>query len=159
MTHVMDPTQIQQIVQKINVLVGTFVSVKNKKRYSERIYMYWAIVIIWFFAVFLIIVFGKDAKNCKKRDEERFQPITSNLEDCNNASKALQVNDICTDVIGAVIGNVSRCASNVSLVKGCVEYEENKVSFSLAGTGEPSGRERILCRGNKTIDYTFQLIV
>ena len=36
MTHVMDPTQIQQIVQQINVLVGIFVSVKNKKRYSEQ---------------------------------------------------------------------------------------------------------------------------
>ena len=34
-------------------------------------------------------------------------------------------------------------------------YEENKVSFSLAGKGEPSGRERILCKGNKKIDYIF----
>ena len=63
--------------------------------------------------------------------------------------------EICTDVIGAVLGNVSRCASNVSLPKGCIEYEENKVSFSLAGKGEPSGRERILCKGNKKIDYIF----
>ena len=65
------------------------------------------------------------------------------------------MNEICTDVTGSVLGNVSRCASNVSLVKGCVEYEENKVSFSLAGKGEPSGRERILCKGNKKIDYIF----
>ena len=61
--------------------------------------------------------------------------------------------EICTDAIGSVEGNVSICASNVSLAKGCIEYEENKVSFSLAGKDEPSGRERILCKGNKKIDY------
>ena len=59
--------------------------------------------------------------------------------------------EFCTDAIGSVEGNVSRCASNVSLLKGCIEYEENKVSFSLGGAGEPSGRERILCKGNKKI--------
>ena len=63
--------------------------------------------------------------------------------------------EFCTDAIGSVEGNVSRCASNVSLQKGCIEYEENKVSFSLAGMSEPSGRERILCKGNKNIDYIF----
>ena len=62
---------------------------------------------------------------------------------------------ICTDEIGSVEGNVSLCASNVSVPKGCIEYEENKVSFSLAGKDEPSGRERILCKGNKKIDYIF----
>ena len=105
--------------------------------------------------MFLIIVFGKDATLCKKIDEERFRPITSNWEDCNNASKALKVKEICTDAIGTVEGNVSLCASNVSLPKGCIEYEENKVGFSLAGKDEPTGRERILCKGNKKIDYIF----
>ena len=155
MTPVMDPTQIQQIVQKINVLVGTFVSFEKQSSEIGLISLHRIEYHCIHVAVFLIIVFGKDAKQCKKRDRERFQPITSNWEDCNNASKALKVKEICTDAIGSVEGNVSICASNVSLAKGCIEYEENKVSFSLAGMREPSGRERILCKGNKNIDYIF----